>query len=66
MRTAVEIKASARVHEGDLGGLKALGVDERVRSQIVVCLEAVPRRIGKIEIVPWRTFVERLYAGEFT
>jgi len=66
MRTAVEIKASTRLHEGDLRGLRALAEEERVRHLVVVSLEAMPRRIGKIEVLPWRTFVEGLYAGEWT
>src|SRR3989338_2133943 len=55
---AIEVKASARVHEGDLGGLRALREEQRVRRALVVSLERHPREIERgIEVVPWRTFL---------
>ena len=65
MKAAIEVKAGARVHEGDLRGLKALHEEQSVRHRRVVCQERQPRRLEGIEIVPWREFVERLYAGDF-
>jgi predicted AAA+ superfamily ATPase len=62
---AVEIKGSARVHEGDIRPLKALMEDGPARKHIVVCLEEHPRTIEKgIQIVPWRTFIDRLWDGD--
>lgn len=66
MRAAVEVKGSARVHEGDLRGLTALAEDARVRNRIVVCLEPMPRKLEGVEILPWKTFLERLHAGDIT
>jgi predicted AAA+ superfamily ATPase len=66
MLAAVEVKAGLRVHEGDVRGLRALGEEQRVRHRIVVSQERQPRRMGDIEILPWREFVERLHAGDFT
>lgn len=61
---AVEVKGSARVHEGDLGPLVALQEDGPVRRCAVVCLEAEPRKLPKgIEVLPWRIFLEQLWAG---
>jgi predicted AAA+ superfamily ATPase len=63
---AIEIKGSARVHEGDLGGLQALLADGPVRKCCIVCLEKQPRRLTpQIEVLPWSIFMERLWAGEF-
>jgi predicted AAA+ superfamily ATPase len=62
---AVEVKGTGRVHEGDLRGLAALAEEQRVRRRIVVSLEREPRRIAPgIEVLPWSTFVERLWAGD--
>jgi predicted AAA+ superfamily ATPase len=66
MRLAVEVKASARAHDGDLGGLRALGDEQRVRYRLVVYLEEEPRRLADgIEVVPWRQFLDRLREGDF-
>lgn len=63
-RLAVEIKASSRVHEGDLKALQALQEDGPVKRRVVVCLEREPRKIaGGIEVLPWRDFIDRLWAG---
>jgi hypothetical protein len=36
-----------------------------VKRSIVVCLEREPRKISPgIEILPWSTFVERLWSGD--
>jgi predicted AAA+ superfamily ATPase len=63
MEVAVEVKGGARVHDGDLRGLRALAEEHRVRHRVVVCLEREPRTVGGIEVLPWRVFVERLHAG---
>ena len=62
---AIEVKGSRRVHEGDLRGLEALRDDGPVRKSFVVCLEDEPRRIRPgIEVLPWRVFLQKLWAGE--
>ena len=65
LEVAIEVKGSSRVHEGDLRGLRALAQDGAVGREIVVCLESEPRSVeAGIEILPWSTFCERLWAGE--
>lgn len=67
METAIEVKGSARVHDGDLGGLRALGRSHKVRHKLIVCLEREPRSLEDgISVVPWRVFLERLWGGELT
>lgn len=62
---AVEVKGAARVHEGDLRGLRALREDGPVGRSILVCLEGEPRKISRdLEILPWRLFLERLWGGD--
>lgn len=61
---AIEVKGAARVHEGDLRGLRALQEEQRVRRALVVCLEREPRVLDGVEIVPWATFAARLWAGD--
>jgi predicted AAA+ superfamily ATPase len=64
---AIEIKGSPRVHDGDLRSLAALAEDGPVRRSAVVCLEKEPRRLSRgLEVLPWRLFLERLWAGDLT
>jgi len=65
MHVALEIKGGARVHDGDLRGLRTLAEESRVRTSLVVCLEREPRIVPPaIEVLPWRRFLERLWAGD--
>lgn len=63
---AVEVKASARVRDDHLGGLRALLEDHPgVRRRVVACLE--PRRrttSDGIEVLPVRAFLTALWAGQ--
>lgn len=61
---AVECKGATRVHGPDLAGLRALAEERKVRRRIVVCAEKEPRTIEGIEILPWRVFLDRLWAGD--
>ena len=66
MDVAVECKSSSRVHAGDLAGLRALGEEHPHCRRLVVCTEAEPRRLEEgIEVLPWRTFLDALWSGEF-
>ncbi len=62
---ALEIKASRRVHDGDLLAMDKLLEDGPVKKTLVVSLESEPRRVGKQHLVlPWRNFLDQLWAGE--
>ncbi|MBI5211015.1 MAG: DUF4143 domain-containing protein [Elusimicrobia bacterium] len=62
---AVEVKGSERVHESSLRPLAALREDGPVRKRVVVSLEKEPRTLAPgVEVLPWRMFVERLWAGD--
>jgi predicted AAA+ superfamily ATPase len=62
MQAAIEIKGSDRIHANDLRGLKALSQEHKVDRQIIVCLESEPRILGQVEILPWKIFIQKLFA----
>jgi predicted AAA+ superfamily ATPase len=65
LRLALEVKATARVHADHLKGLRELAADQRVRRRVVVSLDERPRRTEDgIDILPARTFAERLWADD--
>lgn len=65
LHTAVEAKGAARVHDGDLRGLRALRASHKTKRAWLVSMEKQPRTLADgIEILPWRTFLDRLWAGE--
>ncbi len=67
MLAAVEVKASERVAEGQLGGLRALSEGHTPRRRVVVSLEREPRRLARgIDVLPWQRFLEELWSGELT
>ena len=61
---ALEVKASDRVSDKHLRGLKAFMEEYKVKHSIVVCTEPLPRIHNNIHILPWQVFLERLWAGE--
>lgn len=65
LRLAIEAKASKQVHADHLKGLRELSTDQRVRRRVVVSLDQHPRRTDDgIDILPGRTFAERLWADD--
>ena len=63
---AIEVKGSARVHSGDIKGLKALLDDGPVKKALLVCLEKEPRYITKdIQIMPFKMFLQQLWDGVY-
>lgn len=62
--TAVEVKAKPNISPGDLRSLHALGEEQRVKHLVVVSLEARPRKVGPISILPYDDFLRALWAGE--
>ncbi|HBE88605.1 MAG TPA: AAA family ATPase [Elusimicrobia bacterium] len=62
--TAVEVKGSAQTAPHHLKGLKAFREEYKVKNSIVVSLDLAPRLVDGITILPWKVFLERLWAGE--
>jgi predicted AAA+ superfamily ATPase len=62
---AIEFKSTTDVDSGDAKGLRALMEDQTVKKAIIVSCDPVPRMLsGEIEVLPWREFCLRLWAGE--
>ena len=63
-QVAVEVKGTeqAAPHHGK--GLKAFGDEYKTKHSIIVSLDAKPRLVDGIAILPWETFLKRLWAGE--
>jgi len=45
--------------------LKALQEENKLEKFIVVSLDERPRRLGDIQVYPWRQFLEALWNDEF-
>ena len=66
MVAAVEAKATPRVKSDDLNGLRQIRIDHpKLKERFVVSLEPKARVTEDgIVVLPWRTFVERLWRDE--
>lgn len=60
--SAIETKATRRVSQSDLRGLRALGEEKLVKRLLLVSEDTVETRQGPIRCVPWRTFVDELWS----
>lgn len=63
--TAVELKASTNVSIGDLKSLRTLAEEKTLKRFVCVTLEATPRMVGEIRLVPFEQFLGELWAGGF-
>lgn len=61
---AIEVKASSQINSRHLKGLKSFAEEYKVKKQIVVSTDPFLRQIEDILIMPWRTFLDRLWEGE--
>lgn len=68
-QTALEVKISAQVHQQDLRGLIAFCQEHPTCQALVVSQDPKPRKLVlpqglSIDILPWRVFLARLWAGQ--
>ncbi|MEK6543630.1 MAG: DUF4143 domain-containing protein [Elusimicrobiota bacterium] len=61
---AIEVKAGRNVSLQELKGLRAIAEERKFKHLICVSLEPQKRMVGAIEILPWRQFLERLWADD--
>ncbi len=61
---ALEIKASDRINDKHLRGLKAFMEEYKVKKAIVVCTEPLARLHHGIHILPWQVFLQKLWNNE--
>lgn len=61
---AIETKTTRNVVRDDLKGLRAIAEEGNFRQRIVVSDEPLERVVEGVLILPWRVFIDRLWAGE--
>ncbi len=61
---AIEVKASDKINDRHLKGLKSFREEYNVKHAILVCNEPIPRKNGEIWILPWQVFLQKLWSGE--
>jgi predicted AAA+ superfamily ATPase len=61
---AVEVKSTNMVNPRHLKGLKSFAEEYQVKKLIVVSTDPYPRKVGNVTILPWRIFLEQLWADE--
>jgi predicted AAA+ superfamily ATPase len=61
---AIEVKATNNALPKHLKGLKAFSEEYAVNQLILVCNEPLPRISDGIRILPWKIFLEELWAGK--
>ncbi|MBI4669673.1 MAG: AAA family ATPase, partial [Elusimicrobia bacterium] len=59
----LEIKGAAGVRPHHLRGLIAFGQEYKTKRSIAVSLDPQPRKVNGIEILPWKIFLDQLWAG---
>jgi predicted AAA+ superfamily ATPase len=63
--TAVEVKASRHVSTADLRSLRALREEARLKRYVCACLEARPRTVDGIAVLPYGDFLDALWGGAY-
>jgi len=61
---AIEIKSTQNFNPKMLLGLKALKDEKKLKKYFFVSLDSVPRQVDGIEILPYKSFLERLWQNE--
>ena len=60
---ALEIKGANRIDKRDFYALEAFAEEYLPKRSFIVCNEKDKRLHGKIEIIPWRNFLQELWSG---
>ena len=60
----IEVKASKLANNRHLKGLKQFSDEYQVKKLILISNDPRPRKIGNIYILPWKIFLDKLWAGE--
>jgi predicted AAA+ superfamily ATPase len=61
---AVEVKSTNHANIRHIQGLKRFAEEYRVKKLILVSNDPWPRQLENISILPWRAFLEQLWAGQ--
>jgi predicted AAA+ superfamily ATPase len=60
---AIEVKGARRVDQPEFRSIKSFTDEHRPRKAFLVCNERAPRVHEGIAVLPWRTFLQRLWGG---
>jgi predicted AAA+ superfamily ATPase len=63
--TAVDVQAKESVSPTDVKSLRALAEEKKLKRYLCVCLEPRTRKTDEIVILPFKTFLEALWNGEY-
>jgi len=61
---AIEVKSTEMANLRHLKGLKSFSDEYKVKKSILISNDPYPRKIGTIWILPWRVFLQKLWAGD--
>jgi len=61
---AIEVKSTKNVASHHLNGIKAFNEEYKPKLSTVVSLDPSARLINNINILPWKEFLDKLWAGE--
>ena len=62
---ALEVKGGGRVANKDLKALAAFADEFQPKHAILICNEKAERLVGRVRVVPWKIFLDRLWAGHY-
>lgn len=63
-KTAIEVKSTKYVTDAHLKGLKAIKQESQIEQCLIVSDDPRERIMGTFQIIPWRVFLKRLWAGQ--
>ncbi len=61
---AIEVKGSQQINSRHIKGLKSFAEEYQVKKLILVSNDPLPRQFGQITAMPWKLFLDKLWAGE--
>jgi predicted AAA+ superfamily ATPase len=64
--TALEVKAKNNLSPNDIKSLRMLAEEGRLKRYICVCMEPRRRKVGNIDILPYKDFLELLWSEEYS
>jgi predicted AAA+ superfamily ATPase len=63
-KVAIEVKGTDNVQSRHLKGLRSFSEEYEVNKLIVVSNDPLERIVGDVTVLPWRIFLQKLWAGE--
>jgi uncharacterized protein len=64
--TAIEVKASSNITEKHCKALRLFSEETNCKHQVIVCMANAVRKVGNIEVLPVRQFLEKLWNDVYT